>query len=177
MEQQTITIISFGYFESGFLRKIADNTAHQLPWAVHIREGHLDTSDFYNAARRQCNADDLLRVIETHYASNYTKTIGVFNVDIFIPVFKYIFGQAYLGGRSGLVSAYRLGNERYGMPADEQVLAERVSKEIVHELGHTCGLIHCHVPDCVMRQATYVEDLDQKNEGFCTDCRKQILNF
>ena len=25
------------------------------------------------------------------------------------------------------------------------------------------GLIHCHVPTCVMRSSTYVEDIDQKS--------------
>ncbi|MFA5818621.1 MAG: hypothetical protein WC854_05025 [Bacteroidales bacterium] len=35
---------------------------------------------------------------------------------------------------------------------------DRFKKEVIHELGHTFGLIHCHIPTCVMRSSTYVED-------------------
>jgi archaemetzincin len=36
------------------------------------------------------------------------------------------------------------------------------------------GLLHCHVPDCVMRSSTYVEDLDQKSHKFCNKCRNEM---
>jgi len=174
MNLQNITLISFGYLESGVLRIIAGNIRNEFPVNVQIKDGHLDISDYFDAARCQFNADKLLQEIENNYSSDNEKTIGLFNVDLFIPIFTYIFGQAYLGGRSGIVSAFRLNNERYGLPPDENLLMERISKEIVHELGHTLGLIHCHIPDCVMRSGTYVEDIDQKSSGLCISCRNKL---
>jgi archaemetzincin len=35
--------------------------------------------------------------------------------------------------------------------------------------------LHCHIPSCVMRSSTYVEDLDQKSHNFCNKCRNEIL--
>ncbi len=60
---------------------------------------------------------------------------------------------------------------------DEGVLVERIKKTIIHELGHTFGLMHCHIPDCVMRSSTYVEDVDQKSLHLCPKCRTEYDGF
>jgi archaemetzincin len=56
----------------------------------------------------------------------------------------------------------------------DHVLLERLTKEVIHELGHTFGLIHCHIPACVMTSSTYVEDIDQKSEHLCSRCRMEL---
>ncbi|MCK7534121.1 MAG: hypothetical protein MZV63_25400 [Marinilabiliales bacterium] len=33
------------------------------------------------------------------------------------------------------------------MKKDDALLLDRTIKEVVHELGHTFGLIHCHVSE------------------------------
>jgi archaemetzincin len=76
-----------------------------------------------------------------------------------------------LNGNIAIASLYRLRNELYGMKNDEGLMTERFSKEVIHELGHTFGLIHCHHSTCVMRSSTYVEDIDQKNLHLCDRCR------
>jgi archaemetzincin len=174
MDLQNITLVSFGYWDDGFLHTIANYISGELSVKVQIREGHLDLSDFYDAARRQYNANDILKQIDIQYANIETKTIGLFNVDLFIPIFTFIFGQAFLGGRSGIASVFRLNNERYGMESDEKLLLERAGKEVIHELGHMLGLIHCHNMDCVMRSVSYVEEIDQRSGKFCSECRKKL---
>ncbi len=174
MNLHDITLISFGYFENNFLRNVVENIHHEYKLNIHLREGHLDLSDFYHPARRQYDANKLLQQLEDHFCSDDCKTIGLFNVDLFIPIFTYIFGQAYLGGRSGIASIFRLSNERYGIAPDDNLLLERFSKEIIHELGHTFNLIHCHVPDCVMISGTYVEDIDQKTSHLCPSCKTKL---
>jgi archaemetzincin len=176
MNSQKITLISFGYFDNKFLHKIAEKIHNEFYTEVRIKEGHLDLSDFYDASRRQYDANKLLHYLENHFSAEDSTIIGLFNVDLFIPIFTYIFGQAFLGGKSGIASLYRLSNEHYGMEADTNLLLERFAKEIIHELGHTKGLKHCHIPDCVMRSGTYVEDIDQKNMGFCDECNNNLKN-
>ena len=102
------------------------------------------------------------------------KVIGMVRVDLYIPILTYIFGQASLGGYTGVASLYRLRNEHYGLEPDYELLIDRFSKVIIHELGHTFGLIHCSNPVCVMRSSTYVEDLDQKDKQFCYRCRAEL---
>ena len=60
------------------------------------------------------------------------------------------------------------------MDSDERFILDRFKKEVIHELGHTFGLIHCHIPTCVMRSSTYVEDIDQKSANLCIRCRNEF---
>lgn len=177
MDLQNITLISIGFFEEGLLEKIAGAVRQELLYPVTIKEGHIDITEFYDPVRRQYNGNKLLKEVDSLYASDSNKTIGLFNVDLFIPILTYIFGQAYLSGRSGIASLYRFSNERYGMDSDDRLITERFRKEIIHELGHTLGLIHCHFPTCVMRSSTYVEDIDQKSARLCIKCKEELDNL
>jgi len=172
-----ITLISFGYFEKDFLEKLAEDVTREFLLPVKIKDGHLDLSEFHDPARRQYNGNRLLKEVDSRFSSESLKTLGLFSVDLFIPILTYIFGQALLNGRTGIVSLYRFNSERYGMKKDDKILLERFKKEVIHELGHTFGLIHCHVPTCVMRSSTYVEDIDQKNQNLCIRCRTELKLF
>jgi archaemetzincin len=174
MDIQGITLISFGYFEEQFLNQVSVAVTRELHYPVLIKEGHLDLSEFYDPVRRQYNGSKLLTEVEASYAVQNNKSIGLFNVDLFIPILTYIFGQAYLNGNTGIASVYRLSNERYGMISNDTYILERFRKEVIHELGHTLGLMHCHVPTCVMRSSTYVEDIDQKSTSLCVSCGKLL---
>jgi archaemetzincin len=176
MEYHTIKLISLGYFDRSMFEQISAAVHHEFKLSVITQDKHLDLSSFYDPSRRQYNANMLLRYIETHYSTDHVKTIGLVSVDLYIPILTYIFGQAILNGRSGIASLYRLGNERYGLPPDSALLAGRFIKEVVHELGHCFGLIHCHTTGCVMQSSTYVEDIDQKEASFCKKCLNE-LNF
>lgn len=174
MDIQCITLISFGYFGELFLDQVSAAVNRELHYPVIIKEGHLDLSEFYDPVRRQYNGNKLLSEVDKSYSAHNSKSIGLFNVDLFIPILTYIFGQACLNGNTGIASSYRLSNERYGMIPNETYILERYKKEIIHELGHTLGLIHCHVPACVMRSSTYVEDIDQKSASLCPGCKNSI---
>lgn len=170
-------MITFGYFENSLLKLIVHDVEHEFMVPVVTREGHLDLSEYYDPVRRQYNGNQLLRVIDAKFAEDGVKTLGLFDVDLFIPILTYIFGQAYLNGRTGIASVFRLRNERYGIKSNEKMLVERFRKEVIHELGHAFGLIHCHDPICVMRSSTYVEDIDQKNHTLCSKCHASLKAF
>jgi archaemetzincin len=104
------------------------------------------------------------------------KSIAVVDVDLFIPVLTFVFGEAQLSGPAAVVSSYRLSNEFYGLPRDDDLLSTRVEKEVLHELGHTFGLLHCRDVDCVMRSSTYVEEIDLKHAALCSACQRSIRN-
>lgn len=171
MKPESITLISFGYFGKKYPEEIYGDIEKQFMLPVILREGYLDLSVFFDPARKQYDGNRLLREIELRYATHQTKTLGIFNVDLYIPILTFIFGQAFLNGKCGIASAYRLKNELYGIKADEKRFVSRLKKEVIHELGHLFGLIHCHTVNCVMRSSTYVEDIDQKNWSFCPSCQ------
>jgi len=174
MNLQTITLVSFGFFEKDILEKTAEAVMEEYNCVVNIKDGHLDLSEFYDSARRQYNGNELLKQVHSMFFPESDKNLGIFNVDLFVPILTFIFGQAFLGDRSGIASLYRLSNERYGMVPDEKLMLERFKKEVIHELGHTFGLIHCLNPMCVMRSSTYVEDIDQKSMHLCHNCKSEL---
>jgi archaemetzincin len=171
MNPETIILISFGNFDQELLEMVANDVNQEFMVPVRRKDGNLDLSEFYDPARRQYNGTGLLKKIDSGFATDSAKTLGLFNVDLFIPILTYIFGQAYLNGKAGIVSVFRFSNERYGIKKDDKMLVSRFRKEIIHELGHMFGLIHCNDPVCVMRSSTYVEDIDQKNHTLCPGCR------
>jgi archaemetzincin len=174
MNLQPVTLVSFGYFEKELLSRLSDSVQMEFQTTVNMWENHTDLIEYYDPARRQYNGNRLLALVNSLLKKDNGKIIGLFNVDLFIPILTYIFGQAMLNGQAGVASMYRLSNQRYGMKLDEPLLYDRFTKELIHELGHTYGLIHCHQPSCVMRSSTYVEEIDLKTSRFCNHCKDKL---
>jgi archaemetzincin len=174
MITQAITLISYGHFDKVFLDDIAEGISQEYNFPVTIKEQHIDLSIFYDPSRRQYDANKLLKEIDSQILPDSLKTLGLFRVDLFIPILTFIFGQAFLNGRTGIASLFRLRNELYGMVENEELQIMRFKKVIIHELGHTFGLKHCHTPDCVMISSTYVEDIDLKSARLCIKCKSEI---
>ena len=171
---QNIKLVTFGGVEKQLLKELALAIQQELQVEVDVLEKYFDITLFYDPGRRQYNADKLLAKLKDLIPSEKEKIIGVFKVDLFIPILTYIFGQALLNGQFGVVSYYRLQNERYGLVADKDLLKLRLKKEIIHELGHTFGLIHCKTAGCVMQSSTYVEEIDLKTKSFCNNCKNLL---
>ncbi len=169
-----ITIIAFGSFDRQLLQLLASEVEKELNLPVDLKERHLDLSLFYNIDRRQYDANLLLQFVNEEYGNIPGKLVALFNVDLFIPILTFIYGQAYLNGKTAIASNYRLENKYYGLKPDKELEKSRLIKEIIHELGHTLGLVHCYNPTCVMRSSTYVEDIDQKNQSLCKKCNSKL---
>lgn len=174
MSPQHIVLISCGYFTKSFLQRVAESVHQAFSCPVVVKDCHLDLSGFFDPARRQYNGNALLKAVDEMYFPDSVKVVGLYSVDIYIPILTYIFGQAILNGHSAIASLFRLSNEWYGLEPDENLLLERFTKVVIHELGHAFGLIHCAVPTCIMRPGTYVEDIDQKKLNFCPACREKL---
>jgi archaemetzincin len=174
LNKQSILLISIGQFENDFLEDLAGYVEEVYPYSVLIQNGHFDLSENYDPMRRQYDGNSILKELDAIYPGDIIKQVGLFRVDLYIPILTYIFGQAAFKGRTGIASLYRLRNEQYGIKKDELLLLHRFAKVVIHELGHTFGLIHCHNPKCVMRSSTYVEDIDQKSNMLCTSCREVV---
>ena len=134
----------------------------------------IDLSRAYDARRRQYDSAEILRQLIAALPPDGCRVLGVAEVDLFIPILTFVFGEAQLNGAGSVASLHRLHNEFYGLPADKHLMLERLLKEAVHELGHTFGLIHCYEPRCVLKSSTYVEDIDQKSGEFCDACMGKI---
>jgi archaemetzincin len=128
-----------------------------------------------DAARSQYCAPVVLKALLAHESAKAAsgcadKLLAITSGDLFIPMLSFVYGQAQLGGRLGIVSLARLRQEFYGLPPNPDLLAARACKEAVHEAGHLFGLIHCERADCAMRLSTNVRQLDLKGDALCIGC-------
>ncbi len=130
---------------------------------------HLEKA--FDQARHQYNSSQILLQIISRPPADAVKVLGVVNVDLFIPILTFVFGEAQLRGIGSVIALHRLNNKFYGLPENSNLLTERLVKEAIHELGHNFGLIHCNNQSCVMKSSTYVEEVDQKSEEMCSRCR------
>ena len=144
---------------------------------VRLDSLQIDLQQFHAPERGQYHATLLLAELLRHRPAGVGHIVGITEVDLFIPVLTFVFGQAQLGGPGAVVSVIRLHADFYGLPADEDLLLARTVKEVVHELGHGFGLVHCPDYSCVMSSSTYVEDVDLKAERYCGDCLDLMSNL
>ena len=135
----------------------------------------LDPSFALHAERQQFHSSEILARMQPYVNGNTWRLLGITELDLYIPILTFVFGEAQLGGGSAVVSSHRLRQEFYGLPADLDVLANRLLIEAVHELGHTLRLTHCHDYHCAMAPSHAVEWIDLKDSGFCEDCLARAL--
>lgn len=151
---------------------------------VRVNPDHIPIDRFYDRQRGQYNSTEILHYLDDHLIPTIhegkgrpvrsVRRVGVTRFDLFIPILTYVFGEAALGGNVAVVSYHRFRNELYGLPPDRRLVEERLHKVAVHELGHSLGLTHCTLQECVMHAASYVEELDLKGSAFCRSCREAI---
>jgi len=151
------------------LEPLAASLARTFRVPGEVGREWIDVGFSYNAQRGQYWSTAILERLASMTDGTF-RLLGVTPVDLFVPVLTFVFGEAQLTGVCAVVSYARLNEEVYGLPAHPELVAERLLKEAVHELGHTFGLRHCDDWRCVMASSHSVERLDTKTAEFCTRC-------
>jgi len=127
-----------------------------------------------DVSRDQYNSLEILDWLENRFPKPDQWILGITNVDLAIPVLTFVFGEARLGGRSAVISTFRLHEEFYGRSADTLMLLSRIEKEAIHEVGHMMGLTHCLDSNCVMYPSNSLSQTDVKSTKLCPECRSNL---
>lgn len=158
----------------GLLDELAAALARTFGVSCHVDPDPLDASFAFDPARNQFYSTAILERMAGWARPPDAHILGITELDLYVPVLTFVFGEAQLNGRCALVSLHRLREEFYGLSASNDLLHERLHKEAVHELGHTLNLRHCEEWRCVMASTHAVERLDLKTAAFCPACRRQL---
>lgn len=170
----TITIAFINnHFPAGWMQLPMD-LQHCLPFTFRHTRLDINLKASFDPGRGQYHSPSILQKVLDNIPDDSDKIVGITQVDLFIPVLTFVFGEAQLSGPAALVSTHRLHNTFYGLPENDNLLYERLLKEVLHELGHTMGLVHCRDYRCVMHASTYVEDSDIKQARFCKECQGKL---
>jgi archaemetzincin len=165
-----ISLVPVGEVLRGHLETLAEGLTARLGVACSVPGRAVDASSAFHPQRRQYNSTEILKILAPYGSRETWRVLGVTEPDLFIPILTFVFGEARLSGRDAVVSLRRLRQEFYGMPADPEILAARLLKESLHELGHTLGLRHCPAYRCAMSSSHAVESIDLKQAEFCASC-------
>jgi|WetSurMetagenome_2_1015567.scaffolds.fasta_scaffold32754_2 archaemetzincin len=134
----------------------------------------FDLHNAYSHERKQYYSTKIIESAINH--TDYTDGIVLMltEIDLYIPVLTFIFGEAQLKGKHSIVSVCRLHEEFYTGITNDELFYERVKKEVLHELGHNFGLLHCFDWDCVMHSSNSIEEVDIKGSFYCKHCFEEI---
>ncbi len=159
---------------SDLLERVRGQVEATFAVPTDLRAVNGPPSECLDPRRGQHSSTKILRWILAAVPPGAAKVLGITDVDLFIPVLTFVFGEAQVGGPAAVVSTARLCLTYDEEPAPPVLVEARLLKECLHELGHTFGLIHCADVTCVMSRSNSVLDVDQKRAGFCRDCRQRL---
>ncbi len=166
-----IRVVSIGNTDTELLGAVTEGLEQSFGVASSVFDRALDASFAHHPERNQYFSTPILERL-SQMNGQRDLLVGVTDLDLYIPILTFVFGEAQLGGTCAVVSYHRLTQEFYGLPSDRTLLTERLVKEAVHEVGHTAGLTHCDDYECVMAATHAVEWLDLKTAIFCADCKR-----
>jgi archaemetzincin len=124
----------------------------------------------FDQKRLQYNAAPVIAKIESRASKDHSKILGIVDVDLFIPVFTHVLGEARQGGDAAVISCYRLLEDRNKTDLPSALTLERTAKIALHETSHLFNLSHCMEENCLMHFSGSLEDLDRLPFTFCRYC-------
>ncbi len=169
-----ISLRPLGKVNTLLLEGLATSVNKAFGCPVDIGPGVVDIHSGYDPRRKQYSSTVLLALLDAADRQPEEKVVGVAEVDIFAQGLNFVFGVADAISETAMISLARLNPEYNGLPPDEDKLAQRALKEIVHELGHTFGLVHCSDMKCVMHFSNALPDTDWKEATFCKQCQPRL---
>lgn len=169
-----INIVPLKFSNKSLLKNIRDFLENTFHSRVEIINLNINTEPAFLNGRGQYYSTQILSEAIKHTDNLDGKILILTELDLCIPVLTFVFGEAQLNGKHSIISVCRLHEEFYSGDSDEQLLAERTRKEVLHELGHNFGLIHCIDWDCVMHSSPGIEEVDIKGSYYCKKCLDQI---
>ena len=169
-----IDLQPIGEIDSNVLAGISAGLVSTFGNTVRIKTAIPIPESTYVPARNQYLADLVLASLKV-YQNGDRRLLGVTDINLFSQGLNFVFGQADVHNRIGVISLTLLKQENYGLPGDTALLIDRAQKEAVHELGHTFGLGHCQDGTCVMHFSNSLIDTDVKKIYFCRRCQPKLV--
>jgi len=170
-----IHLLAVGDVDRLLLEDLSDALAASFRLDCRVLPERLSPEFALHRTRLQYHSTEILGKLPGFVEPDTWRLLGVTELDLYIPILTFVFGEAQVGNSCAVVSTHRLRGEFYGLPPDAGLLQERLLKEAVHELGHTLRLPHCEDYRCAMAPSHAVEWIDLKGSALCPDCRARAF--
>ncbi len=164
-------LADFGYRE---LQAVADHLGEKLErygFDIILSPTRLQPPlQTFDWRRRQYKSWLFLEWLSKIYSDINCLVIGIADVDAYVPGLNFVFGQADPTRGVAAVYTRRLKTLNH----ETSKFLSRLKKETLHELGHLLGLHHCANRECVMSFSNSLDEVDEKGDDFCNQCKKHL---
>ena len=168
-QQYSIVISPIGEIDPVLCDAIGREVERTFGCRTEIKPLLEDVGFALDTQRRQYHSTTILEKLAAVTPVQTLKLIAITRVDLFIPILTHVYGEAQLGGKTCIISTYRL-QEGVSSTGSNPTLQCRAIKEAIHELGHTFKLRHCPERTCIMHYCRSIKDVDRKLEQLCRHC-------
>ena len=172
--QETVVLIQpLAQVDTGLLQTLKDSIPKYYPVSVTLAPKTDMPAGAYYKPRNRYKADSILGYLHKIKPAGCRIIAGITAKDISTrkgSIEDYgVMGLGLQPGEACVTSLYRL----YKDNPSKQLLAQRLLKTVMHELGHNFGLAHCPNKTCIMADAE--GKLNQDNEtSLCAEYRKKL---
>ncbi len=173
----SIEIWRLGEIRPTVLNGVVRIVSKSLGLTVIVQPSFLDPRPSRRTGWNGVSATAFLNQIDRRSRRGITFSVGITEENI-VPgaAWNYLFGYAYLGMPSCVVSLHEMSSDRPATP----LLVKRAATIAIHEIGHNCGLDHHGYDEgiaCVMTADTELDCVDRLDEGthrFCRACQQVV---
>ncbi len=165
-----LDLVPLGPVDQKVLLHLSEAIADFLSLPVKISPPKPLPPHTCHVVRNQYHSTQLLQYLLNEDDGEPFRILGITSMDLYIPIFTFVFGEAQLDGKAAIISTFRPKGGACEVKPPSSLLLSRLIKLSLHELGHTFGLPHCRQPGCLMGFAANLEKLDKKKIGLCKYC-------
>jgi archaemetzincin len=166
----TIAVVPIGHLKNELLGRTKREICRVFQCQTEVIPHNQDLNFALDPARSQYHSTVILEKLALWIPPHIAKAVAIAEVDLFIPIFTHVYGEAQMGGKTCIVSTFRL-KEGLSQLDGNQIYSRRVIKESIHELGHTFNLRHCPDQVCIMHYCRTLMDVDRKSHHMCRYCQ------
>lgn len=170
-------LVPLGHVDLQVLQHVRTAITEFLSLPVRILPPRPLPPHTYHLFRNQYHSTRLLEYLLSEDHAEPFRVLGITTVDLYIPIFTFVFGEAQLDGKAAIISTFRPEGGADNIRPPRPIFLERLVKLSLHELGHTFNLPHCRQDGCLMGFAANLEILDQKNLELCEYCRILLVDY